>query len=255
MSRRHKETEETKDYKPQQAESHADGSPRVKGLSLFGLSFKKFSITKRDGSKNRFSLSKITDAIRKAFEKEEVEIDDEWVKIPRRYFDFGKEYDYARNSDSTAEYLDESRPHRGRSFKDRLIYLFDDSEPIRWFKETLSKVKTNAKQLFKGMTQFSVCFLKSLYEAFLPHGDPYQSVSHYHRILAEENVPNLPSRVTINRNYLWFVRWHESVTFEDRKAKNNRQKHRLWERLVKWIKEFLLKLAPQYAPPYALEYI
>jgi len=246
MSRRHKEYD-VDTYKPQQAESHADGSPRDNGHSFLGLSIKNFTITKRDGSKDRFSLSKITDAILAAFEKKDVDVDDEWVKIPRSYFEEPiEEYCCLWNSNSTAENNTREKPHKGRSFMSRLIHLFDDSEPIRWFKEAMHEVKTKAKELYVNMTQFSVCFLKSLYEAFLPHGDPYQSISHYHRML-EHEVSDLPSRVTINRNYKWFVEWRKTVTYEDRNAKRERLKHRIWERLVEWIKEFLLTLAPQYA--------
>jgi hypothetical protein len=63
----------------------------------------------------------------------------------------------------------------------------------------------------------------------------------------DADIPDIPSLRTLNRHCLWFVSWKKAETYEDGKAKNERHKHWIWERLVNWIKEFLIKLAPQYA--------
>ena len=67
------------------------------------------------------------------------------------------------------------------------------------------------------------------------------------RGLGVTTIPDIPSRETLSRHYRWFVNWKKAETYEDAKAKNKRHKHRIWERLIRWIKEFLMELAPQYA--------
>ncbi len=243
MSRRHKEND-VDTYKPQQAESHVDGSPRDKGHSFLGLCIKNFTIAKRDGSKDRFLLSKIIDSILSAFEKKDVEVDDEWVKIPRRYFE--KSLSTISLSAFSHEPCTEEKRNKGRPWLKRLIDKVEDSQVVDWFKSALHEAKEKCIELYQDITQVAVCFLKSIHEFMAPDEDPYGKVSHYHRMLAE-NIPDIPSRETLSRQYRWFVNWKKAETYEDGKAKNERHKHRIWERLVNWIKEFLMKLAPQYA--------
>ncbi len=247
MSRRHKENDIETD-KPQQAESHADGSHRVKRFSISSASLLNklltFTVAKRDESKDRFSLSKISDAIRKAFEKKDVEVDDEWVKIPRRYFE-----DPLSPIGLTAfsqEPPPEKKRKKGHPWLKRLIDKVEDSLVVKWFKTTLHEVPKKCKELYQDITQVAVCFLKGIHEVMAPDEDPYGKMSHYHRMLAKES-PDIPSRETLSRHYRWFVNWQKAQNYEDGKAKNERHKHRIWERLVNWIKEFLLTLAPQYA--------
>lgn len=255
MSRRHKETETTDNNKSRQAESHADGSPRVKRSLFSGFGGFKFTVTKRDESKFRFSpLSVIASAIASAFEKREVEVDDDWVKIPRRYFD--------EDVLSPSGYLGyiterglrellppEDKPRRGHPKLERLINKFEDSKVVGWFKSAWAEVKSKAKEIYQDLTQMSVCFLRGIHLAFSSEDDdPYGKVSHYHQML-ETEIPELPSRETISRNYRWFVKWKAllSEKYDDAKQKKERYKHRLWERLIEWIRKYLLELAPQYA--------
>ena len=128
----------------------------------------------------------------------------------------------------------------------RLIDKVEDSKVVNWFKTTLHEAKQKCKELYQNITQIAVCFLKGIHEFMAPDEDPYGKVSYYHRMLAED-VPNMPSRETLSRHYRWFVNWKKAETYEDGKAKNERHKHRIWERLLHWIKEFLITLAPQYA--------
>ncbi len=245
MSRRHKEND-IDTYKPQQAESHADGSLRVKRTSQRSASIlnKLFTVTKRDSSENRFSLSKIADAIRAAFERKDVEVDDEWVKIPRRYFE--ESLSSIRLTLFRHEPRSKEKRNKGRPWLKRLIDKVEDSQVVDWFKTTFHEAKQKCKELYQDFTQVAVCFLKGIHEAIAPDEDPYGKVSHYHRMLSEE-IPDVPSRETLSRQYRWFVNWKKAETYEDGKARNERHKHRIWERLVEWIKEFLLTLAPQYA--------
>lgn len=245
MSRRHKETGRTEDYKPQQAESHADGSPRVPSDhdSTSDKLLSGLTITRRFSASMKYWGHLLSETIEKAFSSNEIEVDDKWVKIPRRYFDDSlstirlEEY-----QESNAE----EKRSKGRPWLKRLINKVEDSKVVGWFKTTLHEAKQKCKELYQGITQVAVCFLKGIHEVIAPEEDPYGKMSHYHRMLAEE-TPGIPSRETLSRQYRWFVNWKKAETYEDGKAKNERHKHRIWERLVHWIIEFLKKLAPQYA--------
>ena len=243
MSRRHKEND-INTYKPQQAESHADGSLRDKGLSCLGLSIKNFTVTKRDGSKDKFSSDIIMNAIVKAFEKMDVEMDDKWLKIPRRYFE--ETLSTIRLTALGQEPPPNEKRNKGRPWLKRLIDKVEDSKVVGWFKTTLHEAKEKCKELYQDITQVAVCFLKGIHEFMAPDEDPYGKLSYYHRMLVKE-IPDIPSRETLSRHYRWFVNWKKAETYEDAKAKNKRHKHRIWERLIRWIKEFLMELAPQYA--------
>lgn len=254
MSRRNKEKEIADNNKSRQAESHADGSPRVNRSLFSGFGVSNFTVTKRDGSKFGFSLNKVISAIKSAFEKKEVEVDDNWVKIPRRYFD-----DDVLSPSEFLGYISErglhefsaqeDKPKRGHPKLRQLINKFKDSEVVGWFKSACAEAKSKAKEIYQDLTQMSVCFLRSIHLAFSTEDDdPYGKVSHYHQML-ENEIPGLPSRETISRNYRWFVNWKAllSEKYEDAKRKKERYKHWLWERLIEWIRQYLLELAPQYA--------
>lgn len=247
MSRRHKE-HDIDTHKPQQAESHVDGSDIVERLikrsSRLIDKYLTVTVTKRDGSKYPFSLSKIADAISKAFEKKDVEVDDDWVKIPRRYFE--ESLPSIGRFSFGEEPRSEEKRNKGRPWLKRLIDKVEDSKVVDWFKTTLQEVKQKGKELYQNITQVAVCFLKGIHEFMAPDEDPYGKMSHYHRMLVKD-IPGIPSRETLSRQYRWFVNWKKAETYEDGKAKNERYRHRLWERLICWIKEFLLTLAPQYA--------
>lgn len=254
MSRRHKETETTNNNKSRQAESHADGSPRVKRSLFSGFGVSNFTVTKRDGSKCSFSLNKVISAITSAFEKKEVEVDDNWVKIPRQYFDDDVLSSPIFTGCSVSKKIrelfgQEDKPKRGHPRLKQLINKFKDCEVVGWFKSACAEAKSKAKEIYQDLTQMSVCFLRSIHLAFSSEDDdPYGKVSHYHQML-ENEIPGLPSRETISRNYRWFVSWKAllSEKYDDAKHKKERYKHWLWERLIEWIRQYLLELAPQYA--------
>ena len=239
MSRRHKEQETEINHKPQQAESQADGS-QERDYSYLNK-FLKFTIAKRDGTKGRFSLDKIVSAISKAFtkasEEDEIEVDDKYVKIPLQYFD-----------DKTIEEV-QKKSKGGRNPVKRLFSGISDSKVVEYFHNTLNAVKEKCIELYENITQYSTCFLKAANKTFSPDDDPYGKISHYHRIL-EDEVPELPTRKTLNNWLRWFDDWKPAVTYEDRKDKKQRARHRLWERLIEWIKKYLMELAPKYAVAY-----
>ncbi len=244
MSRRHKEND-IDSYKPQQAESHADGSLRVQSDkdSTSKKQISGLSITRRFSTATDYLAKKITDSLRKAFLQREIEVDDKWVKIPRRYLE---DYLSSINLKECQDTCAEEKRNKGRPWLKRLIAKVEDSKVVGWFKTTLHEAKRKCKELYQDITQVAVCFLKGIHEVMAPDEDPYGKLSHYHRMLAND-IPDMPSRETLSRHYRWFVNWKKAVTYEDGKAKNERHKHRIWERLVQWIKDFLIELAPQYA--------
>lgn len=244
MSRRHKEND-IEQTKPHQAESQRDD-----GMEIFSrLTVSSTNLTNKISSLCHI----ITNAVTNALKNEDIEIDDQWVKIPRRYLELKDFRSFGlRSFDSPPEltpHTEKEQRKRGRHWLQRLINKVEDSTVVGWFKTTLSKAKQMVQELYQDVTQFAVCFLKGIHEAFCPDDDPYGKLSHYHRMLVnpDAEIPDIPSRETLSRHYRWFRDWREEVTYEDKKAKREKYKYRIWERLIQWIKKFLLAMAPQYA--------
>lgn len=244
MSRRHKEND-IEQTKPHQAEPQRDDSM---GKIM------RFTVSSSCLSNKISSLCHIiTNAFTNAIKNEGIEIDDQWLKIPRKYLEpecllcFG-----LRSLDGPPEltpHTEKKQSKRGRHWLKRLVDKVEDSTVVGWFKTTLNKAKEMVQELYQDVTQFAVCFLKGIHEAFCPDDAPYGKLSHYHRMLVnpDAEIPDIPSRETLSRHYRWFRDWREEVIYEDRKAKREKYKHMKWERLIQWIKEFLLAMAPQYA--------
>ena len=229
MSRRHKEND-IEQTKPHQAEpQRGDSMGKIMRFTVSSTSF----------TNNLSSLCHIiTNAVTNALKNEDIEIDDQWLKIPRKYLEpecslcFG-----LRSLDGPPEltpHTEKKQSKRGRHWLKRLVDKVEDSTVVGWFKTTLNKAKEMVQELYQDVTQFAVCFLKGIHEAFCPDDDPYGKLSHYHRMLVnpDAEIPDIPSRETLSRYYRWFKDWREEVTFEDRKAKRMKHKHRIWEMLI-----------------------
>ncbi len=240
MSRRHKEPE-TKNCKPQELKF----SVETLKTSIFDvLSDKLKSVIYEispiidifSGVGDFKCLSKTGDIINFAIESCDFEEDEDYIKIPRRYF--GK---HAPDG--------ETKRKRGRPVVDRLMAKIEDSKVVSFFKDSLKSAKKKAKELYQDVTQYCVCFLKGIYKAFNPEDNPYGKLSHYHRILAEGKIEGLPTRKTLSNHYLWFDTWRkdECGSPNDPKAKAESLKHKIWNKLIIWIYEYLLGIAPQYA--------
>ena len=168
-----------------------------------------------------------------------IEIDDKWVKIPRSLFEI--------HLDETPPFTEvlEKKSQRGRPIISRLIKRIADSEVVAYFKKALETTKKKCVELYEGISQFCVCFLKGIHNAFCPDDDAYGKISHYHRLL-DEAITGIPTRRTISNCYKWFVEW-KTVYTDTVKEKAEKAKHRLWMKLIEWIQSFLLEIAPQYA--------
>ena len=248
MSRRHKEQENT-NYKPQQAESHEDGSLRVKCSPLDTcLSILNFTITKRDGSKCQFSMHKIMEAISGAFSRNEVEVDDKWMKIPltafKRYSDDNINRIVSHTFAQEEEKPKESK--RGAHPIKRLFKKITDSKVMEFFHKTWNEAKEKCAELIENVAQFCTCFLHGSHKAFAPDEDPYRKVSHFYNMVKAE-VWDFPTRKTLSNYNNWFVNWTPVVINETPKEKKERHRHSLWKQLIEWIYCYLLKIAPKYA--------
>lgn len=248
MSRRHKEND-IDTYKPQQAESHEDVSYKVERSAKHSASFldKFLTVTKRDGSKDHFSLSKITEAISTAFSLFDVEVDEKWIKIPRSAFDqLGDGWLQYYREMKESESKESPKKTAGRNPIKRLFKKVADSKVMEYFHGALHEVKNKCKELYENITQYSVCFLHGVHKAFSPGEDPYGKISHYHEMI-KQDIWDFPDRKTLSNYNNWFVNWKPVLYNESPKEKNERHRHSIWQQLIEWIYNYLLKTAPEYA--------
>ena len=243
MSRRHREDETVDNYKPLKVESHEDDHQRKSRFTFSGYSLlnKLLKVVKKSEEPSSFSADKVIHSIVKAFSNAEIEVDEEWVKIPRSCF-----RSYPGILDEYAAEKTEP-PKKEPSIVKRLFNKIDNSELVRLFKSTLKEVKMKCTELYENVTQFATCFLRGSNQAFTPDDDPYGKLSLYHRILRPE-VNDLQTRKTLNNYMKWFVEWRPVIAVKETvKEKKERFRHRIWERLIEWICKYLLEVAPQYA--------
>lgn len=246
MSRRHKGTETNDNHEPIKVELEAENHPQGLRFALHSKSLldRLTVICQREKEKKFPSIEKISQIVCEAFSNRLIEVDDKWVKIPRSYF----ESQFEPHFDD--ETVDKMTKGKGRPFIKRLFNKITDNEVIGCFKETLNAVKEKCAELYENVTQYAVCFLKGSNQAFSPDDEPYGKLSHYHRILNIE-IPDLPSRKTLNNYMRWYVEWEPVVINENTQEKKEHHKHRIWEKLIKWIYNYLKKIAPQYVVAYA----
>lgn len=248
MSRRNREQETESNYEPHSVESHADGHSNNSRWTICSSSFlnKLLTVTRTDSSAAHHLAEKLAvsfhQIVIEAFIDKKIEVDDKWVKIPRYYFE---EESFSLDMDN--EVIEETTHGRGRRLLSRLINTVSDRKIVSYVKCTYKAAKKFCSELIENTTQFCVCSLKALFKTFAPDDDPYQKVSHYHSML-EGEIPGLLSRKTLSNYYRWFVDWRPPLTsFIGPKEKKDKFKHKLWERLIAWICNYLRKIAPQYA--------
>ena len=260
MSRRHKILETESNYKPQQVESYEDSHQKKSRWAIGATSIldKIHIVTKRDkdtasqsdiilglfGSIGTIVSKAIHKAFTKAFYDESIEVDDKWVKIPRSYFEAE-----ASSLDIEKKVIEResATQGRGRRFLNRLINTVADSKIVGYVKATYKEAKEKVSKFIENTTQFCACCLNGLFKTFSPSDDPYGKLSHFHRLLSHE-FPDLQSRKTLSNYYKWFIDWKPPLTsYVGPKEKKNRFRHRLWEKLIAWICDYLKTLAPEYA--------
>ncbi len=234
MSKIHKE-ETVINYEPQQVESQGDGHPKKSRWSFGPSGFKNIIPIKLSS----FNVEKILVSIVEALKQHEVEFDEHWVKIPRKYFeDFPQPKIKADFDNEEAS----NKNKNGRPTIKRLFNCITDNKVVDLFKETLSAVKKEVVKLYQNITQYTICFFEGSNQVFAPEEDSYGKLSHFHRMLKEE-IDDLPTRRTISYYWKWFVDWKPiNGIKENNKEIRKKKKHRLWEKLIKWIIDKLLKV-------------
>ena len=248
MSRRHKDNE-INAVTPQVPEPQNEDSGKkgmrfnVSSTSLLSrlITFTKSKIDTQSSDRvfDTVSLTKSLESVGTAFLKKKAKVDDQFVKIPRDCFDPDSLSDYI------AHQQEENVQRRGRNLVRRLISTVEDSKVVGFFKKTLKAAQQKCKSLYQDMKQFCVCFLRGVFKTFSPHEDPYGKLTHYHRIISSE-VEGIPCRKTISNAYKWFVEWKRSA-YETMMERIERERHRIWEKLIEWIYTYLIQLEPLYA--------
>lgn len=200
-----------------------------------------------DGSFLGLSIKAIKD-VAGAFSRNEVVIDDKYLKIPLTAFKESTTDTFNRIVNKVVAQEEEKSEanKRGAPPIKRLFKKITDSKVMQFFHKTKDTVKKKCAELVENLTQFCVCFFHGIHQAFAPDEDPYRKVSHYHDMLKAE-VSDIPTRRTLSNYNNWFVNWVPVVFKETPKEKKERNRHRLWEKLIEWIYSYLLIIAPEYA--------
>lgn len=266
MSRRHKETE-SENIKPHQAESHEDvrlstksNEKSTSNVIFSGIGkYLKFTVTA-----TRYLTERITQTLGTTLGTSTFEIDDKWVqmKIPRSSFD---DYDIQllQQYNAHVSHRQEERTRKGKGGRNPINRLFrniTDNMAAQFFLDTWNAVKEKCIEMYEGVAQCCVCFFKAASRVFSPEDDDdsYGKREYYHSVLVKEipelptteslkEKPVLPVLKTLNNWFKWFEEWKPAVTYEDRKAKKERARHRLWDKLIDWVQKYLMDLAPEYA--------
>lgn len=252
MSRRHKETEIIKNYKPQQMETHNDGhlndmsDIKSKGYNISNAIMDIF--TRLEHKKLRDYVEKLATDLFIGLSNHEIIFDGKYLKIPLSFIeclgDGWLEYFRMCRDGKTEDKPKISK--RGRNPIKQLFKTISDSKVMEFFHDTWDAVKKKCKELYENVTQFSVCFLHGSHKAFSPNDDPYGKLSHYYEMVKAE-VGDFPERKTLNNYNNWFVNWRPVVINEGPKEKKLRYRHGMWQQLIEWIYYYLLQKAPEYA--------
>ena len=203
-------------------------------------------------------LSALQMIVKVAFDNGMAEIDDTFLKIrlstikecfPTLNLKMRVVEDCKKKKKKKKVEEEENPSKRGRPLLTRLMKKIADSEVVTYFKKTKNAVLEKCEELYHNLAQYCICFLKGIFLAFSPEEDCYGKISHFHEIL-EDEIPKLPTRRTLSNYCNWFDNWKSvnKLKYEEtQKDINERIKHQLWEQLIEWIREYLQKLAPQYA--------
>lgn len=261
MSRRHRETE-NETIKSHQAESYEDGRLRDQSnemsasnkLSSVFSGLQKINVVRKTKS---YLAEKISQAIYTALGNCTIEVDDTWVKIPRSLFNVKDIEILEQFCPNVNSHQEESsrKENRGRKTIKQLFSKFSDSKFVQYFRDTWNAAKEIGVSLYEEFTSFCSTFFIASNKVFSPDDDPYGygKVSHYYEVILPEikkEMANPFTREWLNGKIRWFEYWRPAVTYEDRRAKKERRRHRVWEELIEWVQSYLKYLAPEYALAY-----
>jgi hypothetical protein len=223
------------------------------------MEIKNFTITKRDGTKDQFSLDKIMNAIAKAFEsvnepadlgiiskilahlkvKEYTQVEDIQDQIEAALVNEGR-YNDAR---SFISYRTDKRHHNpGRPSVKQLCQRLTDNEWIHAF----IAAQEIARAYIDSPNQYICVFFTTLF-ALLGTEVPSGRIAYYWRMLREHIVGlKVPALRTVQYNIERFLKWKDDAK-KWGISMAERIKFRAWATLQNFLEKQLPKIEPKLA--------
>jgi hypothetical protein len=255
MSRRHKETEETKQHPPQHPHDQS-------------LNGKRFTVSSKEFSYHLLALARIvrttchfdflpetTEAedvakavrsvLQEAEERRELEVGNKWVKVARKHYDvFCGVLDTFLHTETDSP--PEESPHkRGAPRCTQLFRHIADSKVMGFFRRGLDKVQQACKAIYEDIKQYAVAFLHAAHSAFTPGETADGKLSHYYEMIKKE-VKDFPAYRTLANKNTWYILWRPILYNEKPAEARARIRHGRWKQLEDYIAGFLRSIAPEY---------
>ena len=223
------------------------------------MEIQNFTITKHDGSKDRFSLDKIMNAVVKAFENTSEPVDLGTVSNILSHLDVRDDLSvediqdqvecalmkegYYREANSFIMYRHDRRHNNsGRPKTEQLCSRLLDSETCRVF----SEIQKALSPYIGNPTQYVSCFFLALFTV-LGTETPLGKIAHYRKMLCKHiKGLKIPALRTIQNAINLFSTWKI-------KAKNflftayDNIKYKAWSKLQGMIEKLMPKVEPKLA--------
>ena len=221
------------------------------------MEIKNFTITKRDGSKDRFSLDKIMGAICKAFESvdEPVELGTASKVLSRldvresitveniqqQVEEALREEGGCKVAVSSILYrLDRRHNNPGRPKRERLCQRLTDEECVRAFREA----QEIASPYIDNPNQYVCVFFTTLFD-LLGTEIPSGRIAYYWRMLREHIVGlKIPALRTVQYNIERFLKWKDDAKMWGI-SMAERIKFKAWAALQSVLEKLLPKIEPK----------
>ena len=221
------------------------------------MEIKNFTITKRDGSKDRFSLDKIMGAICKAFESvdEPVELGTASKVLSRldvresitveniqqQVEEALREEGGCKVAVSSILYrLDRRHNNPGRPKRERLCHRLTDEECVRAFR----KAQERASVYIDNPNQYICVFFTTLFD-LLGTEVPSGRIAYYWKLLRKHIVGlKIPALRTIQYNIDRFMKWKEDAK-KWMISKAEKIKFKSWAALQNVLEKVLPKIEPK----------
>jgi hypothetical protein len=222
------------------------------------MEIKDFTITKRDGSKDRFSLDKIMGAICKAFETVDKPTDLGTVAKVLNHLDLKDGITIEDIQNQVEESLmneglfkvaksfimsrDRRHDNPGRPTIVQLCPRWVDRDTCRLFSWTWEEMR----QYTSDPTQQVVCFFNAIF-AYMETEVPLGKIAHYYRILCKYiRGFRIPRLRTIQNAIRMYTNW-KNRTMMWLFKESHHIKYKAWSALQDMIEGLLPKLEPQLA--------
>lgn len=223
------------------------------------MEIKNFTITKRDGSKDRFSLDKIMNAICKAFEsvnepadlgtvskilshldvKEGITVEDIQQQVEEALKNEGG---YKVAVSSVLNRIDRRHDNSGRPKIKRLCRRLTDNEWIYAFR----KAQEIASEYIDSPIQYICVFFTTLFK-LLGTEVPSGRIAYYWKMLRKHIVGlKVPALRTVQYNIERFLKWKEDAK-KWMISKAEKIKFKSWAALQNVLEKLLPKIEPKLA--------